>query len=219
MPGSSTKVRGIRVTDVATAGDHVVEPGQLGDAQGRENVREPVVVTDLGVLVPRRRIPRLGGEMTRARQQVEVVTQQHPSTGRGEDLVAVERERRRPAEGAGGPAVTVGTEGLGRVLDEGYAALAQCRDDARIVDHPAEQVDGHDGADVTALRAQRVDGIDEQRWVDVAVAGVRVDEDGLRARVHDRVGGCRERHRRDDHQTPCSRADVEEGEMKGRRPG
>ena len=189
---------GIQVANLPAARDHRVEPLELADAERREQVRHAVVVPHLGVLVPRRGLTSLRRQVTRASQQLGVVAQQHSATGRRHDLVAVERDRRTRPERPARRAVETRTERLRSILDERNAALGEGGHERRVVDRTAVQIDRDDRGDVLTPRAQRVDGLDHERDVDVRVTRLRIDEHGRRTRVDDRVRRGSKRHRRHD---------------------
>ena len=90
-------------------------------------------------------------------------------------------------------------------------AIADGRDGV-VVGDPAEEVDGHDGADPAALRALLGDGAVEEVGVEVAV-GAGVDEARLRAGVGDRVGRGHERHGGDHDEVAGLHAHPEHGQV------
>ena len=63
------------------------------------------------------------------------------------------------------------------------------------------------------LATQRVDRVNEQSGVDVAVARVSIDKDWLGACVDDGVGRGRERHRRDDDHPSGPRSEVQQRQV------
>ena len=147
--------------------------GTAGRDPARQQVGQPVVEADLGVLVVRDRLARLGGQVAGARDQVRVVAQQHPAAGGGHDLVAVERQRggaARTSRPAGRREVAPATRPRPRRARERRRRAAS-RDRCCVVGAPAEQVDGHDRGDVGALGPQRSSMASiEQRGVDVAAS-------------------------------------------------
>ena len=65
--------RPIALTPAASPLHHVVQPRELGAAERREDVGEAVVVADLGVLVVRDGLTRLGGELADVIRQPPIV--------------------------------------------------------------------------------------------------------------------------------------------------
>ena len=65
---------------------------ELAAADARPARCSAVVVADLRVLVVRRGIARLGGQLARVVDQLSVVGDQHAAARGGDDLVAVEGE-------------------------------------------------------------------------------------------------------------------------------
>src|SRR5262249_41825042 len=85
--------------DGAAHVDSAVENPKLAASDAGQYVAEPVVVSNFGVLVSETGIARLGGPeaglFDKARAEAR---HEHPATGRGDDLVAVEREGREVSE-------------------------------------------------------------------------------------------------------------------------
>src|SRR4051794_36858462 len=87
--------------DGAPSRELVGQRFQLAATHRRQQVTETVVVADVRMLVVRRGISGLRGEVARALDDVGAVRYEHAAAARGDDLVAVEREGRALAEGAG----------------------------------------------------------------------------------------------------------------------
>ena len=84
--------------------DPVPQVLELGPTERSQDVGQPVVVADLGVLVVGRRLAGLGGQIPGPLGQVGVGGDQHAPAAGGDDLVAVEAEhggRRRTNRPAG----------------------------------------------------------------------------------------------------------------------
>ena len=101
------------------------QDAELAPADRRQHVAHPIVEADRGVLVVRGGIAGLGGEEAAPLDQGRVVGDEHAAAGRGDDLVAVEREHRPPAKRAGHLPPIGRAERLGRVLDQGHVVAAQ----------------------------------------------------------------------------------------------
>ena len=99
----------------------VLKNPQLSPAYGSQQVAHPVVVPDLAVLVVWGRVSCLLRQGTCPFHQPRIRGNEHPPSGCRDDLVPVERERRRRAEGSGGLPLVGRAERLCRVFYEGNA--------------------------------------------------------------------------------------------------
>ena len=120
---------------------------QLGPAERGQEVAEPVVVADLGVLVVGGRLPGLGAQVPHAVGDARSSVSSMPPPDCRHDLVAVERQRGRGAERAGRPAAVSGARApRRRPRAPARRSAAQIGDDRRVVGAAAEQVDRDDRA-------------------------------------------------------------------------
>src|SRR5664280_1119830 len=133
---------GVHRADLPAPGDHLRQPRQLRPAEPSQDVAHPVVEADLLVLVPGERLAGLGGPEPRLVHELLVIGDQHPATRCGHDLVAVEGVDARVAHRAGGAVAVRGTEGLGRVDEDGDVVLGGDGQDLVVVGRSAEEVDG-----------------------------------------------------------------------------
>ena len=126
-PGELGDLLGVGRGDLATPRDDLRQPAQLDDADGGLQVRHPVVVADLEVLLRGREhagVPGRGGHAHRVLAQAPrplrplgVGRREHAALARGDDLARVERPRRDVGAGADGPAAVGRARAAGRVLD------------------------------------------------------------------------------------------------------
>ena len=90
--GQVADLIGVELEDLLFAAHPIIQDAQLPATDGGEDVAQPVVGADLRVLVVRRGIARLGGELAGVVNQRFVGRDQHAAAGGGDDLVAVEGE-------------------------------------------------------------------------------------------------------------------------------
>ena len=113
--------------------DPSLQIGELGPAQRRKEVGEPVVVADARVLVVRRRVAGLGREPAGLVRPFRVVGDHRPSPAGGDDLVPVEGKGGHRPEAAGRLPLVGGAERLGGVGDQGHSMLGQKGHDRGVV--------------------------------------------------------------------------------------
>ena len=122
--------------DVPPGREQPVELLELRQTERRRDVREPVVVADLVVVVGEAREAGLGREVARPPGERLVVGDDHPAAAGRDELVAVEAERAEPADRADVPARVLAlgvarAQRLRRVLDDRDAVSSRGRDDRR----------------------------------------------------------------------------------------
>ena len=97
-PSMSAKSSTVALSQPPAAREHLLQPLQLREAKGGQNVAQPIVVSDLGVFVVCNRLPRLRAEISNPLGQPLIVREQCPATAGGDHLVAVETQDRGGAE-------------------------------------------------------------------------------------------------------------------------
>ena len=206
---------GVEGTGGDAVGDAVGERGQLGPTEGREQVAEPVVEPDLGVLV-------VGGGLAGLRRQVAVtggqlgvVDGEGAPAGRRDQLVAVEAEHADVGQRPGRAAPEAAPDRLGRVLDDEDAELAAGGDEDVVVRALAVEVDGHDRFRQRPGPLASAQLVEDEVDVEAPRGRVGVDEDGVGAGVGDGVGGGGERERGDEHVVAGTDAGGVQGEVEG----
>ena len=156
-----------------------------------EQVAQPIVEADLGVLVVRSRLARLRRELTRVLDELLVGANERTPATRRDDLVPVEREGGEDGLRACPGAVVGRTERLGCILDQYDVVAATDLRDRVVVAATAVEINRHHGTDASAGRFASRDRLVEQRWVEQP-ACVAVDEEGASAAVDDRIHTRRE---------------------------
>src|SRR6185437_4124250 len=193
---------GIKLEIPASRGNAIAQHAQLPAADGREHVAHPVVVADFRMLVMRRRVARLRGELERVRHQPRVIAHEHPSATRGDDLVPVEREYARTAEGADGATPVGGAERFGGVLDERDLVASAGRDDGIEVRALPIQVHEYHGRGQATNARTPLELFGQKRWVHVPGLALAVYEYGRAAQVENRVHARGEGERTHEHFRP-----------------
>ena len=154
---------------------------------------------------------QLGGgrEVLGPAAELLVVGEDRAAAAGGDDLVAVEAQRRETGLRADRVTLVGGAERFGGVLDHRDVPVPRDRDDLVHVDGVAERVHRSDGRDPAAGLA--VDGATRAALRDRVEAGAQrlrihaerleraVDEMRDRAAIGDRIGGRDERQRRRHH--------------------
>ena len=151
----------------------------------RADVAHAVVVADFLVLVPRRVLARLRGELQCVLRLIRRPAQQHTAAGGGNDLVAIEGQASELAEGAALLSVVCGTKRLGCVLDQGNVMLAADGGDLVQLGRVAVQVDNDHGFG----RTIQFKGAAQSGRIHVPRLPLGVDEHRLRAAVGHGIGG------------------------------
>ena len=172
---------------------------QLPAPDPGQHIAHAVVVTDLRVLVMGRGIPGLSSELAGVGDEAGVVGDQHAAAGGGDDLVAVEGEDARFAEGSWRPSVIGGAQCLGGIFDHWNLIPAADRQDRSQVGALAVEVDRYDRLRQLALARLAFDRLRQQRRVDVPGAALTVDEDRSPAQIGDGVDAGGEGERGDEH--------------------
>ena len=213
--------------DDALLRDKAVQLLELGQAQSRQDVVEPVIVACLGVEVLDvvLGLSRQVGGVTR---QFRVRGRQHPAAAAGDHLVAVEAEGRRVAEGPDVPAPAADTHGFGGVHHDLETVPAGGRHEPFDVAGEAQQVDRDDRAhapagalvDATALLLAAFLGEETFRLIGIELPGPRlgVDEDGVGPAVAHGVGGRDEGEVGDDDLVAGFHSDRQQGDVERRGP-
>jgi len=140
----SFEVFAVAAMDRATTLDLFVQILQLPPADRGEKIAQPVVVADVTVLVVRRGIARLSGEMSCTSDKRLVVSNQRASTTASDDLVAVEREHADRSEATGRAIVIRRPDRLCSVLDEGNIVGVTDAGETVVVSTLSVEVDGDD---------------------------------------------------------------------------
>ncbi len=203
--------------------NHLGKAGQLGPAQGRKQVRQSIVETDLGVFVVTNLLPGLAGEISDVVRTCCIVGEQRAAAGGGHDLVAVEGQRGCVSEGTRRSPVALGADGLCGVRQHWQVPALGQRGDRTVVRNLAEEVDGQYRLDRCGLCPPILVRLDQEIDRDGA-ALVAVDQNGTGAGVEDRVDGGRKGHGRgqDDVAGPDAKGQqtqVECGGAAGQRDG
>ena len=210
--------KGTQLADVSLADrpptfDLLIERAELRASHGREDVAQPIVVSDLDVLVVWRGLARLRREVADALGEASLGRDAHPTSARRNDLVPVEREDPDVSPRAGAHPVEGGPERFRGVLDEAHLVVA-----ARVPQHvetstlPVE-VDRDDRAREFASARAALKQVGDEVGVDVPTRRLGVDEHRARTEVPDGVGGGSERQRRRDHFITFAHAGLEQREV------
>jgi hypothetical protein len=202
----------IALVDPAASGDALGEHLELRASDSGEEVGEPVVEPQLGVLVVSRRLPRLGGELAGVGDPGAVVREEGAAAARRDHLVPVEREGGNVALTSGRTVLVGRAEGLGCILDEWDSVPLAHHPDRVVVAALAVQVDRDDGGDLPLGERPG-----EELWIEGPRLGGRVHEDRGRADVADRIGARRERERRAGDLVARADSEDDEREVEGRR--
>ena len=174
----------------------VVEHLQLPPSNASQQVTHAVVVAHLGVLIGQAGIARLGGPEPRFPHPLGIVRDQHAAAGRGDDLVAVEREGAHRGDGPGRTTAIQRPERLGGVLQQQHpVALAERHDRIHVRALP-EQVNYHQGLGEPARPSPRRQRVLEHVGVDIPAGPLAVEEHRRAPEIGDRVNRGHEGQRR-----------------------
>ena len=171
-------------------GDVLLQIRQLATDDARDDVAHAVVVAGLLVLVPRGGFARLRGPFASLLRGGLVVGQQHAARRARDDLVAVEGDGIELAERARLAALVGRAEALGGVFYQCRAVLFA--NGADIIKLGRRAIEVRENDDLR-LRME-LEGLFQRDGIHVPRLALRVDEDGRRLFVNDRIDGRGERH-------------------------
>src|SRR5262249_27575579 len=156
---------------------------ELPAAHAREHVAHAIVVTHLGVLVGDARIARLLRPKASLLNPLRVVRDEHAAAARGDDLVAVERERADRPERADLTPLVERPSGLGGVLEHRNVVTGARGEDGVEVRALAIEVDDHHGARELVLRGALAEHAIEELRIEIPARAIAVDKYRPRAEV------------------------------------
>ena len=206
---------GVGLEMSATTRDFAGETGELAEPDAGGDIAETVIITDGGMLVMRRGVPRLGRQETRLLGQFGIVGDKHAAAAGGDDLVTVERMDAEEAERTGRGFSIGRAKGFSGILDELHAMPITAGLDGGDIRRLAVEVDEHQGLGLLAGLYLLLNDRAGERGIHVPALFFGIDEDGLGSEVGDGRGRCDEGERRTKYFIPGADSGETEGEMQG----
>src|SRR5438105_5585708 len=204
--------RRVRRRDSLALAEELLEPPQLRNADGAEDVGEPVVQAGARDLELAAAVDAVVSELANPLRELGLRRRHSAALARRDDLARVEREAAEPTQAAAGSIAPARAERSGGVLDE-HDLLRYSGAQRLPVERPAEEVDGDHGAGPWRHR-----GVSPLR-VEVHRPRIDVDEDGPGADLGDDVRGGGERVGGDEHLVARPEPQGQDGEVQRSRSG
>ena len=181
----------------------------------RADVAHAVVVADFLVLIPRRVLARLRGELQCVLRLILRPAQQHPAARGGDDLIAIEGKSAEVTKGAALLPIVCRTQRLCCVLDQGNIMLAANSGNFVQLRGVAVQVND----DHRLGRAVQRKGAAQSGGVHIPRLPLRVDKHRLRAAVGHGIGGGRKGQALAKDRVACLHAREDHRKVQRRRTG